>query len=184
MKNLITIILLLISSTAHAEEIDPKFFKSWLTLSDLLQSKGIIPSAPSWAAILPMCLPLKKSEDETDYNRCLYEKTMDEFQWPVDYKYCKTQAEIEYNREYTSYVEQQNQRMPQKVTITEKNGTTRVIEYPALPVTPLHFNPPKDKINYFQDCMMQEKLWNNSERWAMGRRKPEKEVIMPKQATP
>jgi hypothetical protein len=171
-KNLITILLLFFAGNAQANEVDPKFFKSWLTLSDLLQSQGIIPSAPNWNAIIPMCLPLKKSEDETDYNRCLYEKTMDEFQWPVDYKYCQSQAEIEYNKAYTSYVEQQTQRMPQKVTITEKNGTTRVIEYPALPVTPLYFNPPQDKKNYFFDCMTLGKNWNSHERWTMGRRKP------------
>lgn len=170
MKNIIVIILLLISSIAQADEVDPKFFKSWLTLSDLLQSKGIIPSAPDWNAIIPMCLPLKKSDDETDYNRCLYEKTMDQFAWPVDYKYCESQAETQYIRDYTQYMELRNQQ-PQQITITNKNGTSRTIQY-ALALIPADFNAPKDKKFYFDNCMTHDKNWNSGERWTMGRHKP------------
>lgn len=170
MKNIIVIMVLLISSTARADEVDPKFFKSWLTLSDLLQSKGIIPSAPNWNAIIPMCLPLKKSEDETDYNRCLYEKTLEQFQWPADYKYCESQAESQYIRDYMQYMELRNQQ-PQQITITNKNGTSRTIQYaPATAIQ--NFNAPKDKKFYFYDCMTNDKNWNSGERWTMGRHKP------------
>lgn len=170
MKNIIVIMLLLFASTAQAEEIDPKYFKSWLTLSAILQSKGIIPAAPNWNAIIPMCLPLKKSDDETDYNRCLYEKAMDEMQWPIDYKYCKSQAEIQYVKDYTEYMELKNQQ-PQKVTIINKNGTTRVIEY-APPQISQNFNAARNRDFYFNDCMIQEKNWNSSDKWLMGRHKP------------
>lgn len=167
---MIVIILLLFSSAAYAEEIDPKFFKSWLTLSDLLRSKGIDPAAPGWRVIIPSCLSLKKSDDETDYNRCLYEKTMDQFQWPADYKYCESQAQTQYIRDYTQYAELRNQQ-PQKVTITNKNGTSRTIEYPVTPI-PTDFNAPKDKHFYFDNCMTQDKNWNSSEKWALGRHNP------------
>lgn len=175
MKNIIMLILLLFASTAQAEEVDPKYFQSWLTLCDLLQSKGIIPSAPSWSVIIPMCLPLKKSDDETAYNRCLYEKTMDEFQWPTDYKYCETQAEAQYIRAYTQNADLQNKQAPRTVIVTNANGTRQIIDY--VPPTTTYSAPPKSKDGYFQDCMMNEKNWNSYQRWTVGKHKPPENPI-------
>lgn len=166
MNKLIAIILLLIFPVnAQAEETDPKFFKDWLTLSDLLQTKGITPSSPSWASIIPLCLPLRTGTNQIDYNRCLYEKVMDEYQWPEDSKYCTDKAEMKYRENLA--IEQTTR----TVIITEPNGKRRFIEE-VVPSNNLLNYPLKDRNFYYQDCMVMDMNWQNAGSWLMGHRKP------------
>ncbi len=147
-------------SSAFAQEIDPKHFKDWLTLSALLQSKGINPSAPSWSVIMPMCLPLRKSDDETEYNKCLYDKTMDEYNWHNDNKTCSDRADSDYDK----YV--QSQRTITTAVITDSNGKKKIVQQDTTAL-----NPPRNlrsRDSFYRDCMTRDMYWNDSNLWTVG----------------
>lgn len=155
-------VVVFVAGFANAEEIDQKFFKDWLTLSDLLRTKGVDPSSPNWAVINPMCLPLKTTADESGYNRCLYAKAMDEYQWRLDRRYCSDKSEQNFpdslfdTQQLRRYIE------------TDSTGKKRVIEENVR----LYNNRDdllRDRRGLYQDCM-RDANWNDTENWVSGRR--------------
>lgn len=154
--------LLLISSISYAEDANPKFFKDWLTLSDLLRTKGIDPNSPSWATITPMCLPLRTSEDQVAYNRCLYEKAMDEYDFGYDNKRCAEKSEAKYP---DSLLEVKGR----SYSVVDSSGKVKLIEEKYR-----EFNSwselKKAREASFDDCMEQHD-WRNNSTWTSGRRR-------------
>lgn len=161
LKVIIFTALLFTSSVAASEEINPQSFKDWLTVSDLLRSKGIEPSSPSWAVITPMCLPLKTTTDQTAYNRCLYEKASDEYDWGYDNKKCTEKSEVKYPNSLLEPT-------VRSYSVIDSDGKMRVIEEKTR-----EYKSSKELLEArkveFSDCM-ENSRWRNSYKWTSGRR--------------
>jgi hypothetical protein len=170
MKKLIVSILVLFASSAHAQEVDVKYFKDWLTLAELLSSKGIAPHTPSWAVIEPICLPLKKGSDEIDYNRCKYEYAVSEVQWHNDNRYCKEKADQQYD-DYVRYEQQVT-----SAVIIDKDGNKSTVRADTKNINPYPRSYKNRDISY-RDCMMSMN-WNNPELWRSGKRQTPTETII------
>lgn len=80
---------------AMAEEPDPALLKDYFGLVKLLQADGIEPTRVGWSAITPACLGLKE-DDQTAYNRCLYEKAVDEAAFREDTFDCDEVARADF----------------------------------------------------------------------------------------
>ena len=156
-KIILTLLFSFLATAAYAQENSPESFKDWLTVSDLLRTKGIEPSSPNWGTITPMCLPLKTTTDQVAYNQCLYEKAMDEYQWPIDNKFCDDRSKEKYpdsmmtSGRIVQYVGDDGSLLTGSAGLYGSWGQLQ-----------------GDRKGSYQDCMA-EKNWNDIDNWIAGR---------------
>ncbi len=158
-KVIISIILVILSPVVQAEELDSGYFKDWFALTNLLRTKGIDPSSPSWATIVPVCLPLKSSDDERYYNKCLYEKVMDEYQWHIDNKFCIDKADKEYRYDL--------QNTENTISVINNNRNRSAIDSYRQGINRY---PVKDRDMRYRNCMIMYLNWSDPNRWIAGKR--------------
>jgi len=144
-----------------SDKLDDKFFKDWLTTSDLMRSHGLDPAAPSWGVITPICLPLQNSANLVPYNRCMYDRAADEHQWPIDDKKCTNQAKQEYPDSLMKKV------ILGEYVVPSADGKNKTVYNTARRYNSwdkLH----KDRNEDYKNCM-KEKDWKKPDDWTSGR---------------
>jgi hypothetical protein len=151
------LLLCLAPVCARAETVEDASLKDWLTLSALLRSKGVNTVASNWQEINSMCLGLKAGDSEVPYNRCRYEKAIDEVAFRGDANYCSHQA----NAVLPPLMVRTRQSNFHSVSMTYQFTDTY-----TQPLSPQELNALKQ--SSFQGCMKGQG-WVNAEDWRLGR---------------
>ena len=160
MKNLVT--LLLIGALALPAQASPDAaFADWNKLVGTLQRYGIAAHEVNWAAIEPMCLSLKTPYDQTEYNRCKFERAREQRVYQADYYACRTQAKGHYPR----YLARRD--LVETRIMGDSNGYGRITQTIAEPIRGRELN--ELRAGGISACM-QNLGWASPNDWRLGLR--------------
>jgi hypothetical protein len=154
---MMVVLLLLVSQISNAWGQDAgtdDYFKNWNTVMDLLRSKGIEPNNIVWnsSGIEASCTFYKESANaDVEYNKCRYNKALDQKQFQLDTTYCKADAE----QKYLQYVKPCTSATLQ---VSPDNGT----------ISPDSQDAQSYKNSYYITCM-RNIGWNDPNSWLVGR---------------
>ena len=143
-KKILILLVILFCSAAFAEEQEGEAqFKDWNAVVSLLRLNGVDASKVSWTEIETACMALKGSVPENAYNKCKFDKALDQNQFGNDQSYCQSAAEQKYIELVENARNHRNQLNNQQAT-DFKNAA-------------------------FITCMHDSK-WNDPNTWVRGRR--------------
>jgi hypothetical protein len=91
LKPLVFFVALALSPSAHALDEDA-LLQDYIGLTKLLRASGVDPIKVGWNDIEYMCLPLKTPRNALDYNRCRYEKAVDQTLHRADTEVCNDEV--------------------------------------------------------------------------------------------
>jgi|GEM_PF-6499096 len=147
-RHFVVFLAIAVSTFAHAAQTDDVQYQDWNSVVELLRSRGIDASKIGWPLIESACYSLRSGGSDSEYNKCRFNKALDQNQYGSDQSYCNSQSELKYY-EY--------------LKPTSVNGVN------VAPVN-LNANQIVDFKNAAYISCMRGVGWNNPDSWVSGRR--------------
>jgi len=142
-----------------ADDPPPDTFRNWNAMRDYATSQGIDTMTIDWPEIEQLCGGLKTQADETAYNKCGYEKAVEQYTFVNDRSECLTQATGDYPDDLlTGRVETR--------TETDRRGIVHTYQHSISGISAATLQ--QRRSGAITACM-QKLGWVNANNWRLGK---------------